>query len=548
MKAEDSINRLEDKTFLDKLYGFAYRRCSSSHEAEDLCADIILALLKSIRKNSCIENFYAFAWTVANRAYADYCEKRKVKNDSVSMEKCPEEAIYAQTNDIDAYIESETEAEQLNRIMREIAFLSKIYRDVMVLYYIDELKTSEISKRLSISETAVKQRLFSARNTIKKEVNKMESNSLVLKPIRIDFIGTGNPVGNDPREKAERAFSQNLVYLCKDTARSAKELSELLNVPMPFIEEELEIQCHGANGQYGLLRKTDNGKYISNIIIVDREDFAKADAVYKQGADMIVAQLEKYLEQNRERILYFPFLNPQSDLKFITWSLISRMIWGYEGNVQKTIKEKYFADIQILKREFSAFGIATKCGQDNNYGFYGCDGNTAYNCCGYAMVFFVNIYGKRIEKHFSCGHNITGDPLLQMTVKAIEGIPVDTLSADEKETAAKAIEVGYLKKENNTLFPKILVLYKKDEQAFYDLSNDFARELEELSQSTARSIAELVKCSVPKHLMNEYDQFALQATWGLLNDVFEKCIGKGLLDVPATKPCAEGTWMIIGNL
>ena len=54
----------------------------------------------------------------------------------------------------------------------------------------------------------------------------MNERKLTLKPISLTFIGTGNPVGNDPRNKAERILSQNIVYACKDKAKTAKELSE----------------------------------------------------------------------------------------------------------------------------------------------------------------------------------------------------------------------------------------------------------------------------------------------------------------------------------
>ena len=75
MKADETNKMLSDKSFLDKLYGFAYKRCSTSHDAEDLCSDIILAILRSVQRGKSIDNFYAFARTVAHHVYADFCEK-----------------------------------------------------------------------------------------------------------------------------------------------------------------------------------------------------------------------------------------------------------------------------------------------------------------------------------------------------------------------------------------------------------------------------------------------------------------------------------------
>lgn len=238
------------------------------------------AVISAIHKQESIENFYGFVWTIAHRVYADFCQKRNVERQVCSIENS-DFILAAKENEIDEFIEEATEQEQISRIFKEIAFLSEAYREVMVMFYIDELKVKDIAARLNINETAVKQRLFSARNIVRKEVGIMSERNYVLKPIQLAISGTGNPCGNDPRSKTERLFSQNLIYLCKDKPKSAKELSEALCVPMPYIEEELEIQCHGENGNYGMLRKLDNGKYTVNIHLVDYDEYDQANKIYE---------------------------------------------------------------------------------------------------------------------------------------------------------------------------------------------------------------------------------------------------------------------------
>ncbi|MCL2772406.1 MAG: methyltransferase domain-containing protein [Oscillospiraceae bacterium] len=68
------------------------------------------------------------------------------------------------------------DAENLAKIKREIASLPEIYGKVMVMYYLDELSIAEIAKRLNIPENRVKQRLFAAREKIRKEVFKVSEN------------------------------------------------------------------------------------------------------------------------------------------------------------------------------------------------------------------------------------------------------------------------------------------------------------------------------------------------------------------------------------
>ncbi|MCL2774077.1 MAG: sigma-70 family RNA polymerase sigma factor [Oscillospiraceae bacterium] len=534
---------INDKNFLDSLYGFAYKRTNNSYEAEDLCSDIVLAILSAVHKNSDINNPYAFVWTVARRVYADFSEKRKYSANAFITGEYSDEVINVRTDPIDEYLESENDKTQIRRIMREICFLSKIYRDVCVMYYLDEMKISDIAKRLEITENAVKQRLHSARETIKKGAKKMNTTNLTLNPIDIVYLGSGNPVGNDPRTVAERSFSKNLVYLCKNTERSAKELADILGVPMPFVEEEVEIQLKGQNGYYGLIKKTENGKYISNFIIIDYDDYMKVNEMYKKNTDIITQKFDSYIKKNEQKILGLPFLNKQTDVRFIAWSLISRVNWWFSGNVEERIEEKYFSNIEPTKRDLFIFGIAAKEGKNIDTGFYGSMDISGNDIGGYKEVFLSNIQGRRINKHFSCGHNISQDIQLLLTIKAINGLPLSSLSEEEKETAAKAIESGYIRRENDTLYPKILV--SENSKIYADIINDFIGETNELIEPVVDEMYKFIQKYVPKHLMGEYKLFVNMTASGLLDGMIEKCIELGTLIPPEKTPSAEGVIMVV---
>lgn len=545
MKTNESLKLLSDREFLDKIYQFSYHRCNTSFEAEDLCSDIILAVISAIQKQEQIDNFYAFVWTIARRVYADYSRKRNTERQMCSMENSyivPE----SEENEIDALIEEAAARKQISKIFEEISFLSKAYREVMVLYYIDELKVRDIAQRLGISETTVKQRLFSARKSVRKEVEAMNERTYILKPVRLAFSGTGNPCGNDPRIKAERIFSQNLVYLCKDKPRSAKELSEELCVPMPYIEEELEIQCRGENGKYGMLRRLDNGKYIVNIHLVDYDEYDQANKIFEKHLAAFCNVLKDTLKRNEKKILSFPYLSAQKDVRFIMWSLISRIVWDLEERVNKVLAEKYFADATPINRDFSCVAVAYTDGQEPSFDFYGCDGIDAVSVGGFQHVFVSNIYGKRIEEHFHCGHNLSQDQKLLMTLRAIGGMRIDGLSETEKEVAAKALECGYLRKNGNSIEPKMIVIDRKNEADFHHLSYEFNEGLDAMTEQIAAELSGFMHDHIPGHLMNEYHIYTgLIAGIRMLSRTIEACISEGLLLEPESRIGAEGMLMVV---
>lgn len=545
MKTNETLQLLGDKDLLDKIYHFSYHRCTTSFEAEDLCSDIVLTVLSAIHKQEHIENFYAFVWTVARRVYADHCDKRVAERQVFGMETGDRMLAYKE-NEIEELIEEAAEQEQIHRIFREIAFLSKAYREVMVMFYIDELKVKEIAARLNIHETTVKQRLFSARNSVRKEVEAMSERTYVLKPIKLAFSGTGNPDGNDPRSKAERMFSQNLIYLCKGKPKSAKELSEELCVPMPYIEEELEIQCHGENGQYGMLRKLANGKYAVNIHLVDYEEYDRANTIYEKHLPEFCEVIQNTLKQNEERILSFPYLSEQKDSRFIMWCLISRIVWDFEERINQVLAEKYFSDIVPVNRNFSCVAVAYTDEQHPAFDFYGCDGIHAASIGGYKSVFVSNIYGKRIDKHFYCGHNLSLDPQLLMVLRAIGGMAIDELPENEKEIAAKALACGYLRKSGNMVEPQIIVIDRKNARDFDHLSFDFTKNMGAVIEQIAAELSVFMKTHIPDHLMNEYPIYTeLIAGVRILAKAIDECINEGLLTEPENNIGAEGVLMIV---
>jgi len=528
---------LGSKAFLKSLYAFAYKRTANSYEAEDLCSDIVAAVLSAARRNSDVTHPYAFVWTIARRVYADFSVKRKRGADHTALYS--DDTATGCTQPIDEYIENEDDKLRLRRILREFAFLSKIYRDVCVMYYLDELKVPHIAKRLGISQNTVKQRLWSARVTIKKGVGKMDNP--VLKPIEIAFIGTGSPVGNDPREHARRSFSKALIYLCKDTERSVKELSEMLGVPMPYVEEEVWIQTHGTNGYYGFLRKTESGKYITNFILTDYDDYMKVSEMYGRHAYVIAGKFDAFVKKHEQTILGLPFLNPQTDTRLIAWKLIHDLNWALIEHVGKRAEEKYFAHITPTQRDFYTFGIAIKEGQTFDAPFYGCDGNIAHDIDGYKRVFISNIYGRRLEKHFGCGDDISQDKPLRLTIRAIGGLPLSSLTEGERETAAKAIEAGYLKKKNDTFHPRILV---SEADVYWCVTDAFLKEIAHLIEPMADDIHKMIKKYLPKHMAGEYKLFNQQTSLGLLDGMYEECIELGTITAPDKTPSAEGVVMI----
>ncbi len=548
MNTDEMLEKLSDRDFLDSLYGWCYKRCASSHDAQDLCQNILLQILISIRserkKRGEIENFFAFSWSVADHVYADFCEKRKKQNATLSTTGHEENLSNIAENPLDDWLDMQEDQANLKRILRRIAYLSRIYREVTVMYYLDQKRVADIARELSITVSAVKQRLYFARKTIQREVTNMETNQkpINLQTIDFDIWGNGDPAGNDPRNVCyPRQFSRHLIWLCKEKPRTASELSELIGVPTVYVEEELEIQIRGENGNYGMLRKMPDGKYALNVVLLDQDETRAVQDVYRKHMPEIKEKTLAYFEENRERLLSFPYLNKKPTLNLILWRQFFDAYYTLSGEVDHKINAHY-SGVERPSRPFSVYGFTPL--ENIPHGF-GCDGISANDIDGYKKVFLSNMYSYGLlAPHFHCEHNIANDGEIRLAVRALNGISVDSLSEAERETAAKAIEHGWVYREDDKLWTKVLTFDSGHEKEFYN-QVDLSDSLTEVADKVAADLIALTDKILPEHLKGEYRFISSIAGLPVQTMLAEALLDSGMMTLPEGELGAEGVIMIL---
>lgn len=541
MKKQELLNMI-DESLLDALYGYCYPRTRDSYAARELCSDIVYALVKAANTDGEIAEPYAFIWRVAHNVYADFCKKRSQESAHGYMGD-PDEALALIASDRDDADDSLMQL--LPDVYRRIAYLTRAYREVMIAFYLDGKPIAQIAKEQGVREDTIRQRLYSARKKLKDEVENMTQTNKPVALNHIDYyiVGTGNPWWGDPREGFyDRDLSQHVLHLCHRSPKTASEIAAELNVPTLYIEQELEILARGRNGEYGLLRRLDNGRYAINFVLLEKQTIEKAIALYEAQLPMVADVIAKFIEQHKDEYLAFPYLNKEVDLNLILWQQIFWMSHALEEQVTGILETKYFADTDAPDRPFSVYGFESL----GKYFGCGMDGTAAQEICGYSNVHMINIYISRIRGHFHCGHNISQDPMLLMTIRAIEGLSVDSLSEDEKEIAAKAIEQGLLVRKGNTLYTKILVHDKKDGSRLFSttikLENGY---FDGAAESIAKEIAALIKDSLPDYLIGEWRYANRLAGLPMWDALVEALIERGILTPPADGIGAEGCWMEI---
>ena len=286
----------------------------------------------------------------------------------------------------------------------------------------------------------------------------------------------------------------------------------------------------------------ENGKYALNFILLDKEVFEKANAIYTAHLPKICETISSYIEEHKAEYLAFPYLNKRVDINLILWQQISNIASAFNHCVARALKQNHFTDVEKPDRPFSVFGYVDN---GKRYGG-GWDGIGAFSVCGFSNVYLDNIYTTRIKKHFGCGHNASKDPLIQFALRAIDGLDIALLSEKEKEYVAKAIRCGYLYRDGDMLYTKILVNSLSDRDRLFDISNGLHNGYFDAdAEIVATKVAELIKKTVPDYLLGEWRLANNLAGMPILDAVVECLIEKGVLTPPEDGIGAEGCWMSV---
>ncbi|MCX8082030.1 MAG: sigma-70 family RNA polymerase sigma factor [bacterium] len=140
----------------NRLKSTAFAMCPK--EVEDLLQETYLASFKSIRRFRGNSSFYTWLYRIMlNIAYKKF---RKNRQKNLLVRKINKINISYQDISL-----SDTDKKEIVR--NAIAKLPFQYKEVITLYYFEEMSVEEIAQHLNINPGTVKSRLFNARTILK---------------------------------------------------------------------------------------------------------------------------------------------------------------------------------------------------------------------------------------------------------------------------------------------------------------------------------------------------------------------------------------------
>lgn len=147
-----------------KIVAYLYKMIGNMPDAQDLAQDVFIKTFYRLHDYRFEYRFSSWLYRIASNHCLDELRRRK-KTEKVAVDD--EQLIDPLTPEA-ALLKKERDAE----LHRSIMELDVEYREVFVLFYLQRLSYTDISKVLSLSESAVQMRLFRARKKVRDSLKK----------------------------------------------------------------------------------------------------------------------------------------------------------------------------------------------------------------------------------------------------------------------------------------------------------------------------------------------------------------------------------------
>ena len=514
------------RDYMGKIFYYCLRKTGDSHEAEDLASDITLQILTALHEGVEILSFPAWVWQIARNRYALWAKtnRRRGENESFIDPDDPEtENILTAGgyNITPSVAEAYARDEEMAILRRELAFLGRDYREVVVAYYIEDRSVSDIARALGQPEGTVKSRLFRSRNLLKEGMKMArEFGPKSYKPEEVRFVSSGGQTSGLPWSAVERMLPKNILLEAGNNPSTAEELSVAVGVAMPYMEEEIAALVDA-----GLLKQVGN-RYITNFFIESRD---LQVAIRNELLLMTRDWAERYDTIMNKAIpiyrkgCFIPEAMTDGDMKWhLALELLDQLVHGCKGHTHDfPVKHKH---------------------PDDSWGFIGYEGE------GIEEEWFVGQTGSMMETGTQFWSYQIGkwdmwnraatwnSPAIKLIGDMIrEGRRADTLTPTEQEIFDRRNPYTFSISEDGLVIPNIITFRGEEKEA---IRREIAAlpeyaSLQEAVQAVFDRVVALLRREGHTVLEDQLPYCASSTMWKIRGILLDSMVDKGILKIPA---------------
>lgn len=235
----------EITNYAEYLLSAALKKSGNLTDAEDLTQEVLLAALSYLNRGGIITNMQSWLSSTLNHKWSDMLRK-KYKFPTVSIDMVSDE------------LEEEIilNGPSSDQVRREVAYLAKLQRDVIVKHYLQGKKVQSIANELGVPKGTVLSRLSSGREQMRKGLESMEQyEKQSYIPEHLNLSCHGRPgMHEEPWSLvANDLMKQNILIIAYEKPLITVDIAKALGIPTPYIEQAVddlvraELMCRVGN-------------------------------------------------------------------------------------------------------------------------------------------------------------------------------------------------------------------------------------------------------------------------------------------------------------
>lgn len=466
---------------------WARGKTRTAQEAEDLAQTVLLEWLRAVRaqeeRGVCVAEPEHLLWLIARFVWCKSlrpgtyyrCEPLSEK---LSAGETPEESAERQ----------DEQRRQTAFVRRQIMRLSRIQRETLVWYYLENRTTADIARRLRVSENTVRWHLSDSRKKIREADGKMTSTEFVYCPKKLHVAINGEAYDDRlTREVLDNLLYQNILLRCYAQGQTAQELCDELGVARPYIEDAVNVLLRDE------LLTADGGRVRTNFIITSGAQEKARLAVYDAHKDELSREIVRQLMAHEQEIRAIGFIGCDVPMQRLLWWLIYRCTAALP-NPAEMPPRPYHAD-------GGAYHLMGFAREPENRHYLAWDYNGPMYNDGFRWFGLQHFGNSPVQELFELNQPHMGK-LCALLIRLIQAdFDPSCVTADEQELLAELLARGFLRKADGSIKPNFCVLTREQVQRLrQEVFLPIVEAVQPAWTRVCNELRMLCKASVPKHL------------------------------------------------
>lgn len=466
---------------------WARGKTRTTQEAEDLAQSVLMEWLRAVRaqeeRGACVAEPEHLLWRIARFVWCKSlrpgtyyrCEPLSEK---LSAGETPEESAERQ----------DEQRRQTAFVRRQIMRLSRIQRETLVWYYLENRTTADIARRLRVSENTVRWHLSDSRKKIREADGKMTSTEFVYCPKKLHVAINGEAYDDRlTREVLDNLLHQNILLRCYAQGQTAQELCDELGVARPYIEDAVNVLLRDE------LLTADGGRVRTNFIITSGAQEEARLAVYDAHKDELSREIVRQLMAHEQEIRAIGFIGCDVPMPRLLWWLIYRCTAALP-NPAEMPPRPYHAD-------GGAYHLMGFAREPENRHYLAWDYNGPMYNDGFRWFGLQHFGNSPVQDLFEPNQPHMGK-LCALLIRLIQAdFDPSCVTADEQELLAELLARGFLRKADGSIKPNFCVLTRGQVQRLrQEVFLPIVEAVQPAWTRVCNELRTLCKASVPKHL------------------------------------------------